>query len=284
MQISVIISNYNNAIYLKECLDSVFKQNKISFECIVIDDCSSDESVIDIFSQYESMHPNFKLIKHVENKGCGEARITGLKYATGDYIIFLDSDDYYLNDHYLYDLYAAAVETGSDIARAGYTDQYGEHFEQTKSIITNKQERIDIFNAHHVTSFWTVLTKRDLWKDIEYSPRPCIEDTPTYVKILLAANQIIYVENAGYCYRDNPTSIIRTVYPLKYQLFNTLSLCDIIDECKKYDVKFIYTKTKVFDIFFSNAQMLGWNEESFKGYEKWLNELDQYYEKYLTEK
>lgn len=147
MDISVIISNYNNAKYIQECLNSVLSQDKITLECIVVDDCSSDKSVFDIFNQYELQYPNFKLIKHSENKGCGEARRTGLKYATGKYTIFCDSDDCYLHKDYLYNLFTKAELTGSELVRSGYTDLNGEHNEQYESIIEDKQKRISIFSS-----------------------------------------------------------------------------------------------------------------------------------------
>ncbi len=282
MDISVIISNYNNANYIQECLNSVLKQSKITFECIVVDDCSTDKSVLDILNQYELQYPNFKLIKHSCNKGCGEARRTGLKYATGKYTIFCDSDDYYLHNDYLYNLFIKAESTGSDLVRSGYTDLNGEHNEQYESIIEDRQQRISIFQAHPVTSLWTVLTKRTLWNNIEYCPRPCIEDTPTYVKLLLAANKIAYINDCGYYYRTNPNSIIQSIYPLKFQLFNTLSHCDIVDECEKYSVTPRWTKMQIFNTFFVNARIGGWAEESFIEFKKYLLELDKYYEKFIN--
>lgn len=94
-KVSVIIPVYNSEKYLKQCLDSVLSQTYKNLEIICIDDCSTDKSVKIIKSINDS---RIKLIKLKTNSGAGVCRNKGIDVATGDYICFLDSDDYWYLD------------------------------------------------------------------------------------------------------------------------------------------------------------------------------------------
>ena len=93
--LSVIVANYNNAHYLKDCLDSILKQTFNDFEIIVYDDCSSDNSA-EIIEGYEKKNPGVvKGYFSFENKGVAMTRHESILFARGEYITTLDSDDYY---------------------------------------------------------------------------------------------------------------------------------------------------------------------------------------------
>lgn len=101
VNISVIIPVYNVAAYITECLESILYQTMTdNVECILVDDCGPDNSIEII----ENIKANYKgnvqinIIRHDKNKGSGGARNTGLKAARGEYVIFVDSDDYITND------------------------------------------------------------------------------------------------------------------------------------------------------------------------------------------
>ncbi len=97
-KVSIIIPVYNSERFLKECLDSVIWQSYTNLEILCIDDGSKDNS-LNILKNYESKDPRIKVFeKENEGKGAASARNMGLKNATGDYILFLDSDDFYTLD------------------------------------------------------------------------------------------------------------------------------------------------------------------------------------------
>jgi len=104
-KISVIIPIYNSSKYLKECLDSVFNQSLEDFEVICINDGSTDDS-LNILKYYKKHHDNITVVS-IENSGQGRARNKALKIANGDYIYFLDSDDW-INENTLNKLYNKA--------------------------------------------------------------------------------------------------------------------------------------------------------------------------------
>ena len=93
--ISIIIPIYNVEEYIIECLESIYNQTYKNIEVILVDDCGSDNSM-NIVKEYltPEKHSFTKIIQHQQNKGLSAARNTGIKHATGDYIYFIDSDDF----------------------------------------------------------------------------------------------------------------------------------------------------------------------------------------------
>ena len=96
MKLSIIIPIYDVESYLKRCLDSIVNQNSNNIEVIMINDGSTDNGPI-IAEQYSRQYENFYLINQ-ENKGLSGARNTGISASKGDYLWFVDSDDYIAND------------------------------------------------------------------------------------------------------------------------------------------------------------------------------------------
>lgn len=90
--ISIIVASFNQEKYLNECLTSVFNQSYSNWECIIVDDCSSDTSVV-IAEKWQSFDSRFRVIKLPTNKGVSVARNRGLGESKGDYFQFLDADD-----------------------------------------------------------------------------------------------------------------------------------------------------------------------------------------------
>lgn len=112
-KISVIIPVYNVEPYLKECLESVLNQSYRNLEIICVDDCGTDYSM-QIAEEYAKKDERIKIIHHETNKGLAISRNTGINNATGEYIFFLDSDDYILPEA-LEKMYECSIDTKSDI-------------------------------------------------------------------------------------------------------------------------------------------------------------------------
>ena len=92
-KISLIVPVFNVEKYVSKCLDSLVAQTLKDIEIICVDDCSTDNS-LQIIEKYASKDSRIKIVKHEVNKGLGQARNTGLGYSCGEYIWFIDSDDY----------------------------------------------------------------------------------------------------------------------------------------------------------------------------------------------
>ena len=117
-KISIVIPCYNNAQYLKRCLDSAINQTYQDIEIICIDDKSTDNS-LEILHQYTEKDPRIKVLALSKNLGVSNARNVALNILTGDYVCFLDSDDY-LEPTFCITLYECLLRFSADIACGGH--------------------------------------------------------------------------------------------------------------------------------------------------------------------
>lgn len=117
IKVSVIIPIYNSEKYLNRAIESIINQTLKDIEIILVDDCSTDNS-LEICREYEMKHDNIKVIHKEKNEGLGMARNTGLKYTNSEFVAFIDSDDYI--DLQMYEkLYENAKEYNADVVFAG---------------------------------------------------------------------------------------------------------------------------------------------------------------------
>ncbi len=129
MEISIIVPVYNMAAdgKLNFCLDSLINQTITDYEIIAVNDASTDNS-LEVLRDYESKYPDlFKVITYHDNRHQGGARNEGIKIAKGDFIAFIDSDDWVSPDYYE-KLLNTAKETGADAVASNYTIVYDHTF------------------------------------------------------------------------------------------------------------------------------------------------------------
>ena len=124
MNLSIIIPIYNKAEYISECLNGVFAQTLKDIEIICIDDGSTDGSA-EIISEFAENDERIRLIKQ-NNRGAGAARNAGIKVAKGEYIAFLDADDYYPSNDTLARIYGAAKANNADICGGSFCEIFGD--------------------------------------------------------------------------------------------------------------------------------------------------------------
>jgi len=142
MKLSVIIPVYNKEKYLRQCLDSVLDQGLKELEVIAVDDGSTDSSGA-ILDEYARRDPRIKAV-HQKNQGAGPARNTGLELAAGDYIFFLDADDF-LSENRLLPAYEYAVSHDADMTYFSF-NEYNEKTGEIKPITTDTYLRPPEFN------------------------------------------------------------------------------------------------------------------------------------------
>lgn len=118
IEISVIVPCYNVGKYVRASLDSLLAQDYPSFEIICIDDGSTDETRV-VLLEFADSHPEQIRVIEKQNEGAWQARLDGIRVASGEYIAFLDGDDTAEPD-FLSSLYSVAVESGADIAVCGF--------------------------------------------------------------------------------------------------------------------------------------------------------------------
>lgn len=160
MKISIIIPVYNTSPYLRECLDSIFTQDYRTCEVICVNDGSTDNS-LDILNEYQLRFPDNMIVLSQSNQGQAAARNAALDVATGDYVLFLDSDDYY---------YPNAIQTATSLI-CEYPDA---DFFYMDCAITSENERY--FTLPNTSSIQMSLQS---YYDFEYkhynsTPKGCV--------------------------------------------------------------------------------------------------------------
>ena len=238
INVSLIIPVYNTEKYLRVCLDSVIGQTLTSIEIICINDASTDSS-LDILNEYAKNDTRIKITNLKENKGAAVARNTGIKQAQGEYIGFIDSDDFIDLDFYE-KLYNRAIETDSDITKSNLSYENNpliknsEHYCNLDAVKKNKINFIHIPTSIFKSSFLkesNVLFPENL---------KCAEDSVFEVKIAVLANKIELVEEVFYHYvwRNNSLNNSETYSKNKLkeilnsvnQIFDFLSSANIDKE------------------------------------------------------
>lgn len=215
-KISLVIPVYNGERYLDACLKSVVAQSLDRLEVILVNDGSTDSSG-QIMKEYVRMYPNCTYIKQ-ENRGLSEARNTGLQYAHGKYIAFLDGDDLLPQDA-LRNLYRKAEETRAEMV-AGNVATFGEK-ESTKDYSRrNKDTRFTvsgeaflaeaIANHHYVPMVYNFLYRRSFIEQhgLRFEPGILYEDELWTPIALTKAKRVASISSITYLYRKHEASIM----------------------------------------------------------------------------
>jgi len=213
--ISVVVPVYNVEAYLRPCLDSIEQQTFRDFEVILINDGSTD-GCLSILREYTSRNSNFLLIDQ-QNKGLGEVRNVGMRYAQGKYIAFVDSDDI-LREDYLERMYNEIVKQDADIVCCEYKFQMenGFRFRIYPGVHAVSSEKRAIarlmrdVTLHHFS--WNKLYKRSLFleHDIRF-PSMCFEDIATTSRIFYYAKKIAFIPQPLYYYVQRGSSIMHNI-------------------------------------------------------------------------
>lgn len=216
-KISIIIPVYNKEKYLDKCLQSILSQSFRDYEVICVDDGSTDFSLT-ILKEYANDNNNFKVFSK-NNEGPGSARNYGLKKASGEYILFLDADDY-ITDDTLEGLYNTAYSNDSDLVLFNATEHFNDksndriyHIHMDENTDLNNftfdyNNNINlVMNGYHIVC--TKLHKLDFIKEynLEFSSSGEFEDVLFHIKSMIYAKHISYNPNKFYQYnRKNESS------------------------------------------------------------------------------
>jgi glycosyltransferase involved in cell wall biosynthesis len=215
LKISIVIPIYNMQNFLKRCLDSVLQNEYNNLEIILINDGSTDDSEAICFS-YKDKDPRFVYIKK-ENGGLSFARNVGLDNATGDFIVFLDSDDW-LAPNALDVLIKTAQETNAKIIeyRAKITNNTQEETQTKKHHKeTNKSALLRIYKNRHF-GVWNRMVHKSLLQQLRFVEGQIYEDVLFTTKLLNNVDEIVYLDQFLYFYFfENTTSLVRGNYSLK---------------------------------------------------------------------
>ena len=206
--VSVIVPVYNVEPYLVRCLDSLQKQSLKNIEIVLVDDASPDRCG-EICEQYAVKDTRFKVIHHTENKGLAAARNTGIRQATADYLMFVDSDDY-VHENFCKEPYECAIRFHADLVMFR---RMHIGFPKIKPLTENtipsgyktRTEAIDLMLTLIIgNGAWNKLYNKNLFRSISYPSGHLFEDIGTTYKIIWKATSIYYLDTVlyYYCYRS----------------------------------------------------------------------------------
>lgn len=223
--ISIIVPIYNTSLYLEKCLTSIQNQTYKLIEVLLINDGSTDISQ-EICKRFVETDNRFKLIEQ-PNGGRSVARNTGLAHATGQFIGFIDSDDWIDNDMFEV-LYKKQQQTNADIIQCGlYYHKPGKERSMTigKELHLSSQEALEmVFDDKKMKSYLcTNLYASHLFQGITFPIGRNFEDIAVAYQLIAKCNALVYIPEMKYHYIVSHTSVSHSEFRLKDKLDYLLS-------------------------------------------------------------
>lgn len=224
-KVSVVVPIYNVEKYIKKCMDSLVNQTLQEIQIILVNDGSTDESG-NIAKEYASKYTNKIIYLEKENGGLSDARNFGMRYAEGEYIAFLDSDDYVENTM-CEEMYNKAIQEVSDYVECDFVWEYPNKVKKDKRIpYSNKKEMLT--NVRVVA--WNKLIKREILEknNISFPKGLRYEDIEFTYKLIPYLNKVSYVDKEFVHYVQRNNSIANV------QNERTAEIFTIFDNIIKY--------------------------------------------------
>ncbi len=210
--ISVIVPCYNVEEYVAKCVDSLISQTYPRLEILLIDDGSTDNT-LSVIEKYTKQYENVRS-HHRENGGLSAARNTGIEVSKGEFIAFVDSDDW-VDKEYISKLYQSLVENDADIVACGYQKEEGDSgivsFDKYDVLSSYSAMKIlgDIYPKENVLMVlaWNKLYRRDIFTNIRYPAGKIHEDEYIAHRVISNASSIAVITDVLYHYRIRDNSI-----------------------------------------------------------------------------
>ena len=212
--ITVIIPVYKVEEYLDDCLRSVVGQSYPHLEIILVDDGSPDRCGA-MCDEWAKKDPRIQVL-HKKNGGLSDARNAGLDIASGEYISFVDSDDWIEPDFIEKLLLALQTEQGdmSACAVASYFPDHRDVWGSKSFAVTNAEQTLEMLYTEKgfSVSAWNKLYRRELWQDLRFPVGKLCEDAFTTYQLVHRAKKVVHLPEAMYCYRIRPNSIMTSTF------------------------------------------------------------------------
>lgn len=260
-KISIIVPIYNTEMYLARCINSLITQDYQNIEIILVNDGSTDESIA-ICEQYQKVDSRIIMIDK-KHTGVGDTRNVGISRATGDYIGFVDSDDYIDKDMFSC-LIIGTEKYHAEIAMCDLKETTQENFQKSHDNIDyiemNKQQALEqLLYDKNIGNYMTVrLFKSTLFNDIKFPFGKLYEDIHIAYKLFCKATKLVYIPIPMYHYFQRPQSIVNNItrysiqqylyaiferyYHLKEQyknlnLYNVYSIVNVVIKMSIWSIK-----------------------------------------------
>lgn len=287
-KISIIVPIYNTEQYLERCLQSLINQNYKNIEIILVNDGSTDNSLA-ICNKYKN-NDNRIIVINKKHTGVSDTRNIGIKRATGDYIGFVDSDDYIDKDMFK-NLINGAEKYKCEISMCDLVETYNindeiEEYKLKYMQLDKKQALEQLLYDKNIGNYVMVkLFKRELFDNIQFPVGRLYEDIATTYKLFSRANHILYIPIPMYHYYQRSDSIvnniskesiqhyIRAVFERYYDLKNNYKYLDLYNV---YSIVNVVIKMSIWAIKIQDYELF--DNEIYDYYcklEKELNLVDE---------
>ena len=240
---SIIVPIYNVERYLEQCIESVLAQDYQNYELILVDDGSPDNS-IDICTKYAKQYSNIVFI-HKINGGLSDARNAGIKIARGEYLMFLDSDDYWEGTSILSDLQKIIVENNPDVIfnymSSVYPDKIINHYMNREKLVGSFREDFKgLYQEGIYLGFtWTKIVKREviLKNQLFFIKERYFEDIPWSFSLTKYIGTYAIYQNCFYMYRRERKGAISSAVTKKNQVSLFKNLSEIFQQISEIQKK-----------------------------------------------
>ena len=234
-KLSVIVPVYNTASYLEKCLDSLLNQEYSNLEIIVVEDKSSDNSR-EVLKKY-THNEKIKIFYNEKNSGLSYTRNKGLQESSGEYIGYIDSDDYVEKTFYS-NMMDKLIEEDADLAISDIKIVFEN--QNNKEIVEhtrNENSKLGYINVGLAASACNKVFKRELIEKYKFSVGKVNEDIAVIIPAIVNSNKIVYLDNNYYYYIQRDNSIQNSRFSDKrFDIFYGVDLTlDRIKGCKNYD-------------------------------------------------
>lgn len=266
---SIIVPVYNVEDYIEKCLESIKNQTYKDYEVIIVNDGSKDKSI-----EKAKKYP-YKIINQ-KNMGLSAARNTGIKHATGDYLIFLDSDDYIEKD--LLRQINNSLKNDPDIVRFQIREVYedGKKIDYKEEKFTNKkgEEAFELITKYHfVENAWCYAIKKEYWfnNKFQFKKGTVHEDYGIIPLVIIKSKTVNSISYIGYNYVQRNGSIMNSS---NYE--KTKKKVNDFYEHYKYlnkEIDKTNINSKIFKSFIANSMLLKICNLKYKDYKKHLKNL-----------
>lgn len=189
LKVSIIVPVYNVENYIEKCLDSLLSQSLKEIEIIVVNDGSTDNSY-EIIKSIMDKHPNRIQYFIKKNGGQGSARNLGIEHARGEYLSFVDSDDY-IDENFARDMYNAAKSENADVAVCDMVDVYSD-----KQIYHNTTDFNKIYET--TPSVCNKVFKKEIFEGIEFLSRYWYEDLHVMCNLYNKIKKVVRIKKGYY--------------------------------------------------------------------------------------
>lgn len=230
-KISIVIPVYNDEMNLYSCIDSLLCQTYKDFEIVLVNDGSVDKSD-SICKQYKEKNDNIKLI-NIEHKGLGVARNIGIEHCDGDYITFVDSDDY-VDSKYLEIMYNNIVNNNCDLCICDFKRVF--NHKHKKNNYTNRirilssEEMYKLFfrvsQKKDYYGVWGKLIKKEVISNIRFVENKINGDIPFVYEVISNVNKVVFIDDVLYYYYHNRKSITNRTF--SFEKLDLIEMWDVV--------------------------------------------------------